>query len=139
MCIRTLDLMNMSTLNVSDDRKTLRLKEEDNIPDITVEISKNKYYLIKLPSDNLRNLILGQITKNCQSIDNYAENCAIDGVNLPNNGFYAFIKVKDKNFDVSNIDGDNFEKSGNKIVGQSYAYIGTDGALVPGQLHEIFR
>lgn len=144
---KTIELMDNGTLQTDSSGKKLLPKRQDNIPEIKVEIDSGKYYLVKLPSDNYRALILGHITHCCQSIGNEAEKYVIQGVNLSNHGFYAFIKIGESATDFEEIDWDNFEtdregrKTGNKIIGQSLVWRGTDGALVLDSLEvlESFR
>ncbi|MGV2431948.1 MAG UNVERIFIED_CONTAM: hypothetical protein LVQ98_00670 [Rickettsiaceae bacterium] len=110
-------------------RKIVIPKTQDNIPNISVDI-RDGYYMVKLPSDDPRALVLGHITKCCQSIDGDSAQCVKDGVQLANNGFYVFIKAGKKGLDPQNIDWDNFETNGHQIVGQTYAWIGKNNSLV---------
>ncbi|MEY3196958.1 MAG: hypothetical protein RLZZ59_326, partial [Pseudomonadota bacterium] len=125
---RALDLMRDGALKVDASRKGLLPKDQDSIPDIALKVAgKDDLYLVKLPSHDPRALILGQITGCCQSVSGHSEECVIDGVNLPNNGFYVFVDGK-KGFDPEKIDWENLERKA-KIVGQSYVWRGKDGAL----------
>lgn len=92
-------------------------KNEDNLPDIEVhgEGDAAGYRIVKLPINDKRALILGEITDCCQSIDGHSEQCVKDGVSLTDNGFYVILKE---------------DKKGNtKIIGQSYAWRSKSGGL----------
>lgn len=119
--------------------KQLGSKEEDNIPDVTAaavvkvqEAGQDKqkdtvFYALKLPSTDPRALILGNITGCCQNFDGNSHLCVQDGINLPNNGFYLFVKAK-PGLNPKQIDWDNLEDSAT-IVGQSYVWRGTRGNI----------
>ncbi|MEY3196806.1 MAG: hypothetical protein RLZZ59_172 [Pseudomonadota bacterium] len=129
---RALDLMRDGTLKVDASGAGLSHKAEDNIPNIALKVpGKDDLYLVKLPSNDPRALILGQITNCCQSVSGDSEKCVIDGVNLPNNGFYVFLREEkgcNPSFNPNAIDWGNLEQKA-KIVGQSYVWLGKDGAL----------
>ena len=102
-------------------------KTADAIPDIIVDIGKieglkekDGYYLVKLPSGDLRAMILGEITDCCQSIGGHSEECVIDGITRENNGFYVLLKGK-KGFNQKKIDWENLEEYA-KIEGQGYVW-----------------
>ncbi len=129
--MRTVKLIQSKKLHLSSDGE-LASKTSDNIPDVMISVpsrSENSYYyFLKLPSKNLRSLILGEITNCCQSIAGDSERCVIDGVNESNNGFFVLIKTKHPL--IEPIDWRNFEKNGHQIVGQSYVWKGKRGDLV---------
>lgn len=131
---RTLELIRKGNLKISDEGDLVS-KEEEFVPDVVVEITSDKYYLVKLPSNNLRGLVLGHISDCCQSVGGEEENSTLQGVTMSSSGFYVFIKVSEKDFDADNIDWDNFEvkdgrPTGNRIIGQSYVWKGANGGLV---------
>lgn len=107
-------------LYASKDRK-----KSDLIPDVIAK--HGDYYAVKLPAGDPRSLILGDITGCCQSFDGHSKMCVRDGMTLPNNGFYVYLKAK-KGFDPQNIDWGNLEDSAT-IVGQSYAWRGKTGNI----------
>jgi hypothetical protein len=126
---KALDRMKEGGLKTDVSDKKLAAKIEDHIPDVAVKLS-NDMYMVKLPSNDPRALILGQITNCCQSIDGHSAQCVMDGVNLANNGFYVIVKAaKDKPFDPRKWGMEDFEKQGHKLVGQSYTWRGKDGGL----------
>lgn len=100
-------------------------KKSDLIPDVVAR--HGDYYAVKLPAGDPRSLILGDITGCCQSFDGHSKMCVKDGMILPNNGFYVYLKAK-KGFDPQNIDWENLEDSAT-IVGQSYAWRGKTGNI----------
>jgi hypothetical protein len=83
-------------------------KTGDNIPSVTIQ--QENFTWSKLPVDDKRALIIGQITDCCQSIGGDSEQCVKDYVSLPNNGLYI---LKDKN----------------KIIGQAYVWLSKAGNL----------
>lgn len=131
---RTIELVKTGKLKISENGNLLS-KEKDEIPDVVVEIKEDKYYLVKLPSENPRALILGHITDCCQSIGSEEEGTTLQGITMSSYGFYVFIKVDEKDFDPTSIDWDNFEfkdgrSTGNKIIGQTCVWKGYNEALV---------
>lgn len=110
----------------------LQTKQVDNLPDVNVEYlneeTGTKYHFVKLPSNDSRAMMLGEISGNCQTIGGGdADMFIIDGITRPNNGFYVLIKQGKKHqFDPKRIDWDNLETNGHEIVGQSYVWIGRD-------------
>ena len=119
-------------------------KAVDNLPDVIVPYvnpeTGSNYCLVKLPSHDLRAMMLGNITGNCQTLSNGdADPFIIDGITRPNNGFYVIIKEGRKSFDPANIDWENLEKNGHEIVGQSYAWIGRDGKSITWEAPQIIK
>lgn len=127
------ELCIVSGINENDFNRCLeiyfnRLKKVDYLPE--ANISQEGYHLVKLPLDDFRAFILGHITDCCQSIGGESEVCVIDGITLPNNGFYVMLKSKDKKSKDSpflpdgKIDYQKFD-----IVGQGYAWRSRSGNL----------
>ncbi|WP_341751940.1 hypothetical protein [Candidatus Tisiphia endosymbiont of Piscicola geometra] len=122
-------------LQVAPKRKT-----KDNLPNIVIsgdkiqqtdnstQVNTKGYHLVKLPIDDPRAYILGNITNCCQSIGGNSEKCVIDGITKENNGFYVLLK--DKNTKISGkpinakgkIDYNHYD-----IVGQGYAWLSKEG------------
>ncbi len=125
---RTLKI-GQSTFNAALDFLAVKTeKTADNIPEVSINIGKG-YYLVKIPHNDPRALVLGHITNCCQSIDGVTSQQVKDGVQLANNGFYGFLKTA-KNFNPKEIDWANLEKNGHTIIGTSYAWRSLTGALV---------
>ncbi|PWY53992.1 hypothetical protein DGG96_19315 [Legionella qingyii] len=107
-----------------------RRKSTDNLPDIHINgntINFPEYHLVKLPIDDLRAYFLGLLTACCQSIGGHSERCVIDGITLPNNGFYVMLKgSKQSNPLIDN----KINYSDFQIVGQGYAWISSNNNLV---------
>ena len=109
------------------------VKEGDNLPSPIIEgvgVAEG-YYWVKLPTNDLRALILGQLTSSCQNIGGHSDLCVRDAVSLPNNGLYVLLKQisgltqKKAPFNEDHsINYDDFE-----ILGQSYAWISKTGNL----------
>ena len=122
-------------IELMKDKKIIP-KISDLIPNIIVSakeagvVGKDDYYLVKLPSGDLRGLILGHITDCCQSVGSVTEFVAIDGTNLGNNAFYVLIKAKGKDFDPEHIDWQNFESNGHEIKGQGYVWRSISGSTL---------
>lgn len=114
------------------DGKVLAPKIIDKLPNVVVQYindeTQSQYYIVKLPSHDLRTLMLGKITGNCQTLGRiYAEDvCIVDGATRPNNGNYVIIRQGKKPLNPDDINWDSLEKDGHQIVGQSYAWIGRD-------------
>ena len=83
------------------------------------------YHLIKIPIDDPHPYLLGHLTNCCQSIGGHSEQCVIDGITLPENGFYILLKGDDKkglfNAD-SSLNYDAF-----KLLGQGYVWLSDVG------------
>ncbi len=83
-------------------------------------------YWVKLPAEDKRALILGDITDCCQSIGGDAEQCVKDAVSLSDNCLYVLVKQRKKgDFQLilnSAINGKAF-----KIIGQAYAWKSVSG------------
>jgi len=130
---QTLTLIeNKKILIESEGSGKIVAKADDKIPNVAVRLNvSSDLYMVKLPASDPRALILGHITDCCQSIRGHSEQCVIDGITLPNNGFYVFIKAnKNKEFDPQNIQWDNLENDKHSIIGQSYVWNGQLGELV---------
>ena len=124
-------------------------KAHDNIPNVSVKIS-DQLYMVKLPSNDPRSLVLGHITNCCQSINGHSSECVKDGVTLPNSGFYVFVELSDtqkkqiQKLDAQQktdkVDPNSPEETKKlndiltgqdaKIIGQSYGWISKEGNLV---------
>lgn len=105
-------------------------KSVDNLPDIPIkgEGEAQGYYWLKLPVDDKRALILGDITDCCQSIGGHSSQCVKDGIELGNNGFYVLLKQRKKG-DFKPISNGAINESDFDIVGQSYAWKSQAGNL----------
>ncbi|MBN9543824.1 MAG: hypothetical protein J0G32_08560, partial [Alphaproteobacteria bacterium] len=126
---------NLSEQKVGLDNKKITAEQRaENIEKITKKEVDNyidNLYMVKLPAGDYRGLILGDISKCCQTIGRNGEQCAIDGTNLENNGFYVLIKANAQtSFNPAKIDWDNFEKNGHNIIGQGYAWRSTNNNIV---------
>lgn len=114
-----------------------RTIHHDNLPDVHIAGADIKeeyagYHLVKLPKNDLRGYVLGELTNCCQSVDNAGEEFAIDGMNRQHNGFYVLLKPITKTakslpspFKGKRIDYELF-----KPVGQCYAWLSIHGNLV---------
>jgi hypothetical protein len=70
-------------------------KLTDNIPDCWIEgdtFGEPRFYLKKLPANDLRGFVLGAMTHCCQSVGSAGEACAIHGMESVYGGFYAVFK-----------------------------------------------
>jgi len=108
------------------------MKDSDNLPHPVVVGSgeADGYCLVKLPTDDLRALILGRITACCQNIGGQSEQCVKDAITLPNNGLYVLLKRKDKAaYDSGPYIGNKINDADFEIVGQSYGWLGATGKL----------
>ena len=108
------------------------MKDSDNLPHpVTMGIgSAEGYCWVKLPTDDIRALILGRITACCQSIGGHSGKCVKDAVTLPDNGLYVLLKRKDKApHDSQPYIGNKINDADFEIVGQSYAWISMTGNL----------
>lgn len=109
------------------------VKFGDSLPHPEIEGTDNAegYCWVKLPTDDLRALILGRITGCCQNIGGNSENCVKDAVSLQENGLYVLLKLKPGHAQDSqpftmdhSINYQAFE-----IVGQSYGWMSQNGNL----------
>lgn len=105
-------------------------KAHDDMPDFHVEYineeTGSKYHFVKLPVSNLRGLILGAISGNCQSYANAGmqeDGYILDCLHRPNSGFYVLVKEgKKKAFAIEDLE--DLENLGHEIVGQTPAWLG---------------
>ena len=70
------------------------INEGDNLPSPIIEgvgVAEG-YYWVKLPTNDLRALILGRLTSSCQNIGGHSDLCVRDAMSLPNNGLYVLLK-----------------------------------------------
>lgn len=100
-------------------------KTQDHMPDVTIDgetIGHPDYYLTRLAPDDLIGFFLGEknITNCCQRIGDNGEAAALDGMSSPYSCFYV---VRQKT------DGQITGKA-DRIVGQSWAWVGRDNAIV---------
>lgn len=116
-------------LEIEKTRKT-----EDALPNIIVDgniCGHPGYFLIKIPPNAPEVYLLGSMTECCQDIGSEAEQCAIDGATLKNNGFYGLFRANNKTFtaqDIFNPDGSiNYSKV--EMMGQGYAWLSRLGNL----------
>ena len=105
-------------------------KTEDRLPDLVVEgqDAAQGLFWVKLPIQDKRALILGDITHCCQSIGGHSEQCVKDAVNLSSNGLYVLLKQK-KSGGAAVIKDGQINEDAFKIVGQSYAWRSLNGNL----------
>ena len=113
----------------------IRRKTKDNLPNILLdgnELNLPGYYFLKLPIDDPRAYILGHYTACCQSMGGNSQTCVIDGITLPNNGFYVLLKANNNNIGRSDIFNDNARINYDKftLVGQGYAWLNRNNNLV---------
>jgi len=97
-------------------------KTKDHLPDISIdgaEIGLPNYYMEKLKPNDPTGFVLGLLTNCCQYIGGTGSDCAEHGMTSENGGFYVW-KHKTKGRRTDN----------DTIVAQSWAWIGTDNALV---------
>lgn len=105
-------------------------KDSDFIPEVVIkgEEQAQGYYWVKLPAYDKRSLILGDITKCCQSIGGDSESCVKDAVTLKDNGLYVLLRQRRAHnlepFIDRKINDINFD-----IVGQSYVWNSNTGNL----------
>jgi len=114
--------------------KKLPMKDSDNLPHPVIIGSgaAEGYCWVKLPTDDVRALILGVMTGCCQSIGGHSEQCVKDAITLPNNGLYVLLKRKDRASQSSQPHtgtGNSINYTDFKIVGQSYGWISATGNL----------
>ncbi len=75
----------------------------------------------KLANDDIRGLFLGELTDCCQSIGGHGKDCAKHGFTSPHGGFYAIETAK------------------GEIIGQSWAWRGSEGELCLDSLETLGR
>ena len=105
-------------------------KKTDNLPTLSIDgnaLNQPSYYLVKLPTNDPRAFLLGDITHCCQSIGGDSEQCVIDGITLKNNGFYVLLKSttakETESKSLPPLDKNNkIDYQHYLIVGQGYAY-----------------
>ncbi|TAH32687.1 MAG: hypothetical protein EYC62_08085 [Alphaproteobacteria bacterium] len=96
----------------------LRFKTSDKLPDVRIdgaEIGFRDYIFYKLPCNDYRGLVLGQLSNNCQSVGGHGERAAVHGATSEYGGFYVVVKKTPQ---------------GEKIVAQSWAWLAKNGELV---------
>lgn len=106
-------------------------KDRDSIPaDIIIQGEGDAagFYWVKLPTTDKRALILGDITKCCQSMGGESEACVRDGASLSDNGFYVMLQQRSGRNPAPIVDG-KINDAHFDIVGQSYAWKSTTGNL----------
>lgn len=89
-------------------------KQKSNLPDIVIDgacFGLSGATFKKLADGDIRGLFLGELTDCCQSIGKAGSKCAMHGFVSENGGFYAI------------------ETSKGEIIGQSWAWRGTEGEL----------
>ncbi len=108
--------------------KALELKKTfktyDFLPDIFIDgsdIGEPNYYMVKLPANDDRGLMLGVDTHSCQSLGFPGADVAINGKTSLYSTFYVIMK---KPLVVANMN-----KYKDEIFGQCYAWISTDGNI----------
>ena len=100
-------------------------KQTDQLPDVMVDgasLGHPGYCLVKLPIDDPRAYILGDITNCCQNIGGESEQCVIDGITREHNGFYVLLKANPRAHERAVIDG-KINYANHAIVGQGYAWL----------------
>jgi ankyrin repeat protein len=96
--------------------RSLCPQDSEQIPNLCIDQNQlgfeTKYYLMKLPSNDIRATYLGNITYCCQNIsDHYGKNLVITGINYPNCGFYVICERQ----------GENSNSATDPIVAQTWA------------------
>lgn len=102
----------------------------DNIPNVMIsgEGDAAGYYLAKLPADDKRGLIIGNITHCCETFGGFSESCVRDALQRPDNGRYIILKARHTS--EQSIPKFPLDDEGRyKIVGQSYAWRSKSGGL----------
>ncbi|MBU0744164.1 MAG: hypothetical protein KKE11_02180 [Gammaproteobacteria bacterium] len=118
-----------------DLSKKIVLKKKDNLPNLVVDgskIGKKGYWLVKMPINDYRAYILGQIVNTCQYVGGDSEQCVIDGLTKENNGFYVLLhETSSGNQERANllVNG-KIDYSRYEIVGQAYTWLSRAGNLV---------
>jgi hypothetical protein len=115
-----------------------RTVNQDNLPNLHLSGAElgeeyKGYHLCKLPKADVRGYILGEITACCQSVNNYAEECAIDGMTRENDGFYVLVKyLNNEAKQKANpfLENGEIDYRSFKIIGQAYAWSSIHGNLV---------
>ncbi len=115
-----------------------RTVNQDNLPNLHLNGAElgeeyKGYHLCKLPKNDVRGYILGEITACCQSVNNYAEECAIDGMTRENDGFYILVKyLNNEAKQKANpfLENGEIDYRSFKIIGQAYAWRSIHGNLV---------
>lgn len=103
-------------------------KQTDTIPDITIESPASDYAWTKLPANDKRGLILGNITDCCQSIGDNSSQCVKDAVSLSDNGLYVLLKRKKGTSPCKKTDG-TINDNEFQIIGQAYVWKSKTGNL----------
>ena len=105
-------------------------KHEDSIPNVMVlgEDEASGFVWVKLPVNDRRALILGEITMCCQSIGGDSEACVKDAVSRSDNGLYVLLRQRSGRRPAPLID-EQINYANFDIVGQAYAWKSTTGNL----------
>jgi len=109
-------------------------KSTDTVPDLQIKGrgAAEGYQWVKLPADDKRALILGDITDCCQSIAGNSEACVKNAVTLSDNGLYVLLKQRKKGDELQALSEDtkgriSINDQSFDIVGQSYTWKSTTG------------
>ena len=105
-------------------------KHEDSILNVMVlgEEEASGFVWVKLPVNDMRALILGEITMCCQSIGGNSEACVKDAVSRSDNGLYVLLRQRSGRSPAPLID-EQINYANFDIVGQAYAWKSTTGNL----------
>ena len=106
-------------------------KTQDKLPNLIIADEKNEFFWVKLPVDDKRALILGEITDCCQSIGGDSHACVVDGISRQNNGFYVLLeRIKSVGSSpITAIEPAQINYQDFRILAQSYAWISQTGNL----------
>ncbi len=108
-------------------------KDSDNLPLVDIRLIEdgNEYRWVKLPTNDLSALYLGNMIPGCcQFINGHSRQCVIDGTSLTDNGFYVLLKKKIKTgHDEHKEDSSSSLEMDGDIIAQSYAWISQNGNL----------
>jgi hypothetical protein len=113
------------SFNLANNMLPFLEKKDDQLPNIFIdgtELGYPNFYYTKLPANDLRGFVLGEITHCCQSIGENAQNVAIAGMTNAFSGFYCIFKRKDSH--------SNANPKSDDIVGQSYMWLSQQGNFV---------
>lgn len=112
------------------DRKR---KQIDHLPNVLIKGEAFGYpgtYIVKLPKDDPRGYILGEITNCCQSIGGVAEDCVKSGMQCEHNGFYVLLRRKKNSHSNQPIINEKINYQDFDIIGQGYAWLSYENNLV---------
>lgn len=101
-------------------------KKRDNLPDIVIagkDVNFPGYYLVKLPINDPKIYVLGNITNNCARIGGEGEQCIVDALLHEDCGFYVLLKAYQAKKDAAPIINDEINYNDFALVGHGYTWI----------------